>query len=264
MKGRLMLLFISLTVICFCLIISVVFYKQWNGGNQTQHATGDGTIESKTESVKRLTDSEATPIPINPVNKERLQEAPDNPPLSSTTPEPLAGEVLEIVFYRSTGHSLTIDPPPTYEEFLETRSSHGRPDAPSSEPVEGSGHPLAPPPPRDGLEDMEGEDSFAPDWDNGDPSAAKQQAFDAMSEGWIRSDADPAAAVERRIADLERESKPKLSPDDEDDEQIQKRARRKAEAPERRRKRSTERSEDDEDADDSPSDEDASEEDEER
>jgi hypothetical protein len=258
MKGRLMLLFISLTVICFCLIISVVFYKQWNGGNQTQHATGDGTIEPKTESVERLTPTQL--VAPSPVKNKSLQGAADSTALRSRKPAARSGKPLEFVFESQslsqeyladlenimrpnsgwkkadflgphrkgwfmreeedgtvvhTNLNFTIKYPPTLFEFLKARSSQGQPGvpAPSSEPVEESARPLEPPPPRDGLEEMEGEDSFAPDWDNGDPSAAKQQAFDAMSEGWIRSDADPAAAVERRIADLERESKPKLSPD---------------------------------------------------
>ena len=74
-------------------------------------------------------------------------------------------------------------------------------------------------------------------------------------------ESDLSAAVKGEIADLERESKPKLSPDDDPDDE---RGRRKSESNQKRRERSTERSEDDEDGDDARADEDASEEDEER
>ena len=77
----------------------------------------------------------------------------------------------------------------------------------------------------------------------------------------IGSESDPSATVKEQIADLERESKPKLSPDDDPDDE---RGRRKSESNQKRRERSTERSEDDEDGDDARADEDASEEDEER
>ena len=60
-------------------------------------------------------------------------------------------------------------------------------------------------------------------------------------ERMVTGESDPFATVKGRIAGLERESKPKLSPDDE-------RVRRKSESSEKRRERSTERSEDDEDA----------------
>ena len=74
-------------------------------------------------------------------------------------------------------------------------------------------------------------------------------------------ESDLSDAVKGEIADLERESKPKLSPDDDPDDE---RVRRKSESNQKRRERSTERSEDDEDGDDARADEDASEEDEER
>ena len=80
-------------------------------------------------------------------------------------------------------------------------------------------------------------------------------------ERMIIGESDSSAAVKGEIADLERESKPKLSPDDDPDDE---RARRKSESNQKRRERSAKRSEDDEDADDARTDEDASEEDEER
>ena len=80
-------------------------------------------------------------------------------------------------------------------------------------------------------------------------------------ERMITGESDLSDAVKGEIADLERESKPKLSPDDDPDDE---RIRRKSESSEKWRERSTERSEDDEDGDDARADEDASEEDEER
>ena len=80
-------------------------------------------------------------------------------------------------------------------------------------------------------------------------------------ERMIEGESHPSAAIKEQIADLERESKPKLSPDDDPDDE---RGRRKSESNQKRRERSTERSEDDEDEDDARADEDASEEDEER
>ena len=80
-------------------------------------------------------------------------------------------------------------------------------------------------------------------------------------ERMVTGESDLSDAVKGEVADLERESKPKLSPNDDPDDE---RARRKSEASEKRRRRSTERSEDDEDGDDARADEDASEEDEER
>ena len=115
------------------------------------------------------------------------------------------------------------------------------------------------------------------------PSPEAQQAMEAEFqrlldeyETSIGSESDPSATVKEQIADLERESKPKLSPDDDpDDDPDDERGRRKSESNQKRRERSTERSEDDEDGDDARSeddedgddaraDEDASEEDEER
>ena len=222
MKRRLMLYFISLLLICFCVIISVVFYKQWNFGDPPKHSTVESTIESKTESVGRLTPTQL--VAPSPVKNKSLQAAADSTALRSRKPAARSGKPLEFVFESQslseeyladlenimrpdsgwkkgdflephrkgwfmreeedgtvvyTNLHFTIKSPPTFFEFLKARSSQGQPDvpAPSSEPVEESARPLEPPPPRDGLEEMEGEGSFAPDGDNGAPSAAKQQAL---------------------------------------------------------------------------------------
>ena len=64
-------------------------------------------------------------------------------------------------------------------------------------------------------------------------------------ERMVTGESDLSDAVKGEVADLERESKPKLSPNDDPDDE---RVRRKSESSEKRRERSTERSEDDEDA----------------
>ena len=64
-------------------------------------------------------------------------------------------------------------------------------------------------------------------------------------ERMVTGESDLSDAVKGEVADLERESKPKLSPNDNPDDE---RVRRKSESSEKRRERSTERSEDDEDA----------------
>ena len=147
--------------------------------------------------------------------------------------------------------------PPESSSSLET--------SPESPPHE-EAPPISDPP--DGLESetaFDDEPFLEPPESGG---VAAQEAMEAEFqrlldeyETSIGSESDPSAAVKGEIADPERESKPKLSPDDDPDDE---RARRKSESNQKRRERSAKRSEDDEDGDDARADEDASEEDEER
>ena len=160
----------------------------------------------------------------NPIIKP-IQREPQGQSLEESLPEVLPQEETPVT------------PSPTQPFENETETD----DAPIPEPSENEKRTLSP----EAQQAMEAE---------------FQRLLDEY-ETSIGSESDPSATVKEQIADLERESKPKLSPDDDPDDE---RVRRKSESNQKRRERSTERSEDDEDADDARADEDASEEDEER
>ena len=169
----------------------------------------------------------------NPILKP-IQREPQGQLLEESLPEEPLPEVLP-------QEETAVTPSPTQRLANETEID----DAPPPEPSESEKRTLSP----EAQRAMEAE---------------FQRLLDEY-ENSIGSESDPSDAVKGEIADLERESKPKLSPDDDpDDDPDDERARRKSESNQKRRERSTERSEDDEDGDDARADEDASEEDEER
>ena len=164
---------------------------------------------------------------------------------------------------------------PIYKPIRRESEEQSSQDLLPEETLSGSPHqeeeepPAAPTKGRGGETTFDGSSVTEPLTDRDDTRKKRaQQAIEAEFEQlladyerMIEGESDPSATVKGEIADLERESKPKLSPDDDPDDE---RGRRKSESNQKRRARSTERSEDDEDGDDARTDEDASEEDEER